>query len=110
MTVLTLALTCPSSELDANNRLGARLVVAGSTREPIFMLVNDSAEPWLDIMVIANGTFRAALPRIEAKESFTLTPKQLMGPNGGLAPADLQLSELELRTSGGRVMLSVERP
>lgn len=108
LTVLTFAVSCPGGDLDAKNRLGARLVTAGEPSRPIYMIVNDSEKSWTDVLVVVNAQYRAAVADVEAHGNLTLTPKQLIGPNGKLAPTDLRITDLELRTGNGKTKLLKE--
>jgi hypothetical protein len=108
LTLSTFAVACPES-LDARNRLGARLVLAGEETRPIYMLVNDSDDPWEDVIVVVNGKYRTAAGRVEPKGgTLTLTPKQLKADNDAAVPPDLRIRDLQLRTSDGETFLMKE--
>jgi hypothetical protein len=86
-------------------RIGARLVMGEDPQHPVYMLMNESDEPWTQVLVIANGQWRAAADRVEPGKELAVTPKQLVGKDGAAAPADLHLTDLELRTHKGRAVL-----
>jgi hypothetical protein len=52
----SIGVACSGGE--STNALGARLVIAGDAREPIFMVKNDSERPWQDVEVVVNGVVR----------------------------------------------------
>lgn len=104
LSVASVAVGWPRSALSAG-RLGARLVLNTQVRPPIVMLLNEGREPWDDVTVIVNGRYRASPGRVQPGGSITLTPKQLMGDNGVLAPSDLAIRDLALRTREGQVTL-----
>jgi hypothetical protein len=109
ITCLTLVLSCPPSELDAKNRLGARLGPrpADPTR-PAVTIFNDSDKRWTDVRIIVNEKYQASMPSVEARDAVTVTPRQLLGPGGKVAPLDLRATDVELRTSDGKARLMKE--
>ena len=96
---------CPSNPLAPQNDLGAVLVVAGDASRPVYMVKNESTDPWTNVVLIANKKFRATSSRIDAGGNFTITPKQLIGDNGMLAPPDMKIADLEIRTDDGSNVL-----
>lgn len=101
----TVFVACPTNPLLPNNRLGARLVVAGDASRPVYMVKNDSDRAWTDVMLIVNHDYRAASARVEPNGNLTLTAKQLVGPNGLLPPQDLRVLDLELHANQGKTVL-----
>ena len=104
LSVTSLVAACPSS-LQRGNALGAELVTASVADHPVYMVKNESRRAWNDVIVVVNGKFRAATAVVQPGNNITFGPKQLLGNNGQLAPDDLKISELELRTSDGRLTL-----
>jgi hypothetical protein len=96
---------CPTNPLAPKNDLGAVLVVAGDASRPVYMVKNESTDAWENVVLIANKEYRAMSPRIDAGGNFTITPKQLIGGNGKLAPPDLKIVDLEIRTDDGSNVL-----
>jgi hypothetical protein len=96
---------CPGSGFLENNNLHARLVIAGERNAPIIMLVNEGQRPWTDVTIVVNQNYRAAVGKVAAKDSITVTPKQLMGPGNKLAPKDLRPTDIEVRTARGHAVL-----
>lgn len=108
LSAVCLVIACPSGGLERSARLGARLVLAGEAGYPVYTLFNDSKEPWTDVTVVVNQRYRAAAPFVQAGGNLTLTPSQLLGPDGKVAPADLHPRDLELRTPYGKERLLVD--
>jgi len=104
---VTIIASCPQhSELDARNRLGARLGPKPTDpARPAVTIFNDSDKPWKDVRIVVNEKYQAAVPQVEPHDAVTVTPKQLLGPKGMVAPADLQAYDVELRTDDGKAHL-----
>lgn len=83
---------------------GAKVVVLTGQR-PAVMISNKSDEPWLDVTLIVNGDYRASVARVEPGKDVTITPKQLLGPDGKVAPADLVFRHVVMRTDDGKATL-----
>ena len=93
------------------NRIGARLVRTQVLDTPVFMIVNESGKPWEDVVVVVNDTYQAAVRRVSADSpdnNLTLEPRKLLGEGGEPAPADLEVTKLQVRTSRGRADLIVD--
>jgi len=107
--VLSLAgavVACPGAPtLMHSTSLGARLVLGEETEHPAYVLSNESDRAWEDVVVVVNHAYRAAISQVEPKAFVTITPKQLMGDNGKLAPSDLKATDLELQTRKGSLVL-----
>jgi len=103
---VTIMASCPHSEMDARNRLGARLGPrAADPARPAITIFNDSDKPWKDVRIVVNDKYQAAVPQVEPHDAVTVTPKQLLGPKGMVAPSDLQATDVELRTDDGKARL-----
>ena len=72
---------------------------------PAYVLSNESDRAWEDVVVVVNHSFRAAISHVEPRAFVTITPKQLMGDNGKLAPFNLRATDIELHTRKGSVLL-----
>jgi hypothetical protein len=107
LSAVTLAVVAPRSGQVANN-LGARLIVTTVLDHPVYMVKNEGNSAWRDVVVVVNKRFRAAAAEVEPGHDLTFGPKQLLGENGATAPADLELTEFEVRTAQGSTKL-VER-
>jgi hypothetical protein len=104
------AVACPG-ELGPKNNIGARLVRTHVLDTPVFMIVNDSGEPWEDVVVVVNDTYQASVRRVSADHpdnNLTLEPRKLLGEGGAPAPGDLEVTKLQVRTSEGRADLIVD--
>lgn len=100
LSVTSMAIACQPFQ-GFGNSLEAEWVLAGDDRRPVFSVYNQSDEPWQDVVVIINGTYRASQGVVAPGSSITLTPRQLMGNDGRTAPSDLKAHRVELRTSDG---------
>ncbi len=96
---------CPAPSVRRDPTFGARLVVGAESEHPALVLHNESDAAWQDVLIIVNGRYRAAVSHVEPHAFITVTPKQLMGDNGKLAPSDLQATDVELRTRKGSAQL-----
>jgi hypothetical protein len=97
---------CPGAPTVAHSAsLRARLVLGEETEHPAYVLSNESDRAWEDVVVVVNHTYRAAISHVEPRAFVTITPKQLMGDNGKLAPSDLKATDLELHTRKGNLVL-----
>ncbi len=105
LTFASLVVACPGSVHRGGNVLGAELVITDVADHPVYMVKNDGKRPWRDVIVIVNHQFRAATAIVHPGNNITFGPKQLLGDNGQMAPDDLRISELELKTSDGRATL-----
>ncbi len=100
----TLFVACPGA-VRSRNSLGAQLVVTTVADHPVYMVKNEGKRPWREVVVVVNKRFRAAAEQVEPGSNLTFGPNQLLGENGIIAPADLEMAELELRTSEGSAKL-----
>jgi hypothetical protein len=98
---------CPAAPtlMGPSASLGARLVLGEEMEHPAYVLSNESDRAWEDVVVVVNHTYRAAISHVEPRAFVTITPKQLMGDNGKLAPFNLKATEIELHTRKGSVVL-----
>ena len=109
--VLSLAgifVACPGGTptlLGPSTSLGARLIMGEEPEHPAYVLSNESDRAWEDVVVVVNHDFRAAISHVEPRAFVTITPKQLMGDNGKLAPFNLKATDIELHTRKGSVLL-----
>ena len=100
-----IGVACPAPSVHRDASLGARLVVGAQSERPALVLHNESDAAWQDVLIVVNGRYRAAVSHVEPHAFITVTPKQLMGDNGKLAPSDLQATDVELRTSKANAVL-----
>ncbi|MGZ6029925.1 MAG: hypothetical protein ACXWK5_10935 [Myxococcaceae bacterium] len=108
--VLSLAgvfVACPGAPtlVGPSSSLGARLILGEQSEHPAYVLSNESDRAWEEVVVVVNHTYRAAISHVEPRAFVTITPKQLMGDNGKLAPFNLKATEIELHTRKGSVLL-----
>ena len=102
LTVTSVGIACPSKGFRTNS-FGARLVVAGDASSPIYMVKNDSAEPWQDVEVLVNGQYRSTAAQVDAQREITLSPVILYNAAGVRAPADLRISEIVIQIGDDKV-------
>lgn len=88
-----------------NNHLGGRVIVHREPDRTVLLIRNDSDAPWSDVVVIVNHQFRTAKGAVKAHGMFSITPKQLLGDQNQLAPMELTVTDVELRTSRGHAVL-----
>jgi hypothetical protein len=105
LSLLGVVVACPGPSVHRDISLGARLVMGDETEHPALVLHNESDAAWQEVLIIVNGRYRAAISHVEPHAFVTVTPKQLMGDNGKLAPSDLRASDVELRTRKGSAVL-----
>jgi hypothetical protein len=109
--VLSLAgifVACPGGTpvlLGPSASLGARLIMGEEVEHPAYVLSNESDRAWEEVVVVVNHSYRAAISHVEPRAFVTITPKQLMGDNGKLAPFNLKATDIELHTKKGSVLL-----
>ncbi|MGZ6140657.1 MAG: hypothetical protein ACXWLA_08270, partial [Myxococcaceae bacterium] len=98
---------CPGAPtlVGPSSSLGARLILGEQSEHPAYVLSNESDRAWEDVVVVVNHAYRAAISHVEPRAFVTITPKQLMGDNGKLAPFNLKATEIELHTRKGSVLL-----
>ncbi len=105
LSLFGIGVACPAPSVHRDTTLGARLVVGAVSEHPALVLHNESDAAWQDVLIIVNGRYRAAVSHVEPHAFITVTPKQLMGDNGKLAPSDLLAKDVELRTRKGSAHL-----
>ncbi|MFL5321073.1 MAG: hypothetical protein ACJ790_15545 [Myxococcaceae bacterium] len=97
-----------ATSLSAKNSLDCKLTVAEVVGEPVYSLKNVGTDPWTDIIVIANGTYRLASAKVDPNDTLTFEVKRLTGPNGKPAPKDMKITDLTLKTNEGKSTLIKE--
>jgi hypothetical protein len=95
----------PESDLKSD-RMGARLYQPESGGN-VFMIKNEGEKTWTNVLILVNRVYRLAAPNISPLKDVTFNPKQLIGPDGVVAPPELVISAIELRTDDGQAMLLV---
>lgn len=104
LSVTSVGVACPTSAFQTNS-FGARLVVAGEARSPIYMVKNDSTEAWQDVEVLVNGEYRSTAAQIDAQREITLSPVVLYNSAGTRAPAELRITEIVVQIADEQVSL-----
>lgn len=104
LSATSLGVACPGTGLKTTD-LGAKVLLSPIAGRPSVTIRNMSGKPWLDVLFVVNRDWRASVARVEPQQDTTLTPKQLLGPGGKTAPADMAFVEMEMRTSDGKDVL-----
>lgn len=87
---------CPSS--GSSNDIDAVLVVSGDASGPIYMIKNESTEPWKDVEILVNGTYRSTLSEMRGEGgNAALSPAVLFDEAGKKAPKGLQITEIVVK-------------
>ncbi len=98
---------CPGSS-GPENTIGARLRMVKVVEDDVITLFNESGDDWEEVMVLVNKKYGAAVPRVShnpPENTFTVDRRKLLGAQGQPAPADLKITDIEVRTSDGRATL-----
>jgi hypothetical protein len=104
ISIASLVVACPGS-IRSRNSLGAQLVITMVGDHPVYMIKNDGRSIWKNVLVVVNRRFRATAALVEPGNNLTFGPKQLVAETGQVAPEDLELTDLEIRTSEGSAWL-----
>lgn len=97
---------CPST--GPTNDIRAVLIVSGDANTPIYMVKNDSSEPWQGVEILVNGAYRSTANQLAAEGgSATLSAAVLYDADGKRAPARLAITEItvKVREPEGEVTL-----
>lgn len=86
---------CPAG--GPSNDIGAALVISGESTKPIYMVKNDSQEPWADVEIIVNGTYRSTMSQMPAGGNATLSSAVLFDDKGKRAPSTLTISDIVVK-------------
>ncbi len=98
LSVTSVGVAC--GEARPTNDINAALVMGGEAGHPIYLVKNESVDPWQDVEVVVNGTYRATLAQMEANGgSITLSPVVLFDSTGARAPADLVIADIVVSVS-----------
>ncbi|MFZ5443682.1 MAG: hypothetical protein ACOZQL_26985, partial [Myxococcota bacterium] len=88
-------IACPGTGY--SNEIGAVLVTSGEAGKPIYMVKNDGHDPWSDVEIVVNGTYRSTMSTMPAGGSATLSSAVLFDEAGKRAPATLSVTEIEVK-------------
>jgi len=101
LSVTSFMVACPGG--GSTNSFGARLVVAGSANEPIYMVKNDSDHQWDNVEVTVNGHWHATAAQIEPNREWVLSPVLLFDGDGRPAGSDLKVTDIEVKVGDDAV-------
>jgi hypothetical protein len=96
LSVTSVGVACPSSG-GASNAIGARLVIAGDAKSPVYMVKNDGSEAWQDVEVLVNGKYRSTAAQVDPNREMTISPVVLFDESGNRAPSNLQIVEISVQ-------------
>ena len=94
---------CPRG--GASNDMSARLVIAGELCRPVYMVKNDSSDKWTDVEITINGKWKTTAAEIPGNGDLTLTPRLLINAEGEPAPAELNITDITVKSSEGEAAL-----
>lgn len=103
LTVATFGVACPGG--GPGNPIKAELVIAGDAVSPVYMVKNNSEEPWNGVRVIVNGAWITTADSIPAGREITLSLRLMSDENGAHPPAGLKVGEIVVETDEGQVQL-----
>lgn len=97
MVVGAFGVACPSS--GPSNDISAHLVVSGDAASPIYMVQNESNEPWKEVEILVNGgAYRSTMSEMAPEGgSATLSPAVLYDAQGKKAPSNLVITEIVVK-------------
>ncbi len=98
LSVASLGIACPGSSLDTGD-MDARLVLSDKLDRPSVTIWNESKDVWRDVIITVNNEYKAVVAEVQPGNFVTITPKQLLGKNGGAAPADLRFQALKMKSA-----------
>lgn len=98
LSVTSVGIAC--GDTGPSNDINAQLIVGGEPSRPVYLVKNESPEPWQDVEVVVNGQYRATLASMEANGgSIALSPAVLFDADGAKAPAALVISDIVVTVS-----------
>ncbi len=95
---------CPGAP-ERNTDFGAKLLVSDPGGRRVYLIKNEGTAVWKDVRVLVNGEFQLTSPQIDPGNDLVFGSKQLVGKNGKIAPENLAVRRLELRTSEGDAVM-----
>jgi hypothetical protein len=96
----SIVIACPGSG-GPHNTLSAKLVQAMDVGRPVLMISNTGTKDWTNVVVVVNGSYRAAVGKVTADNSVTLEPKNLLGEGGAAAPESLKVKDVVVQAKEG---------
>jgi hypothetical protein len=98
LSVTSVGVAC--GDTGPTNDINAALVMGGEAGRSIYLVKNESLEPWQDVEVLVNGAYRATLAQMEANGgSIALSPAVLFDSSGAKAPANLTITDIVVSVS-----------
>lgn len=88
-------IACPST--GPANDISAVLVV-GSGTPPVYMIKNESTDPWQDVEILVNGQYRSTLTQMAGEGgNVTISPAVLFDDQGKRAPSALSITDIVVK-------------
>lgn len=87
------------------NSFGARLIVAGDTKDRAYMVKNDSDDDWQNVQITVNGKYYVTAEQLRPYGDISLSPRLMFDEHGKEAPASLVISEIHINCSEGDAYL-----
>lgn len=98
MSVTSIGVACGGQ--GPSNDIGAVLIVGGDASRPVYLVKNESLDPWQDVEVLVNGQYRATLAQMEANGgSIALSSAVLFDQSGAKAPRNLNITDIVVTVS-----------
>ncbi len=102
LSITSVMVACPGGPSQSNS-FGARLVVAGTAKEPIYMVKNDSDKQWVNVEVVVNEHWHATADHIDANGEWVLSPVLLFDSTGHPADPALKVSDIDVKVGDDAV-------
>lgn len=100
LSVTSLGVACPSTA--DTNSIGARLIVSDVAGQRVYLIKNDSEEPWDNVSVVVNRTYQTTSAQIAPYGDIGLTPRLLIDSGTGKpAPSDIIFGDVEVHCDQG---------
>jgi hypothetical protein len=88
-------IACPST--GPSNDINAVLVVGGGT-PPVYMVKNESTDPWQDVEIVVNGQYRSTMSQLAGEGgNVTLSAAVLFDEQGKRAPSTLSITDIVVK-------------
>ena len=111
MSLLTLALACPSASQGPSNSLSAEVKVSQvatlESSRSVLLIQNKSADPWSEVRLTLNGSYTTALPAVVAHGKAVIEVRKFIGADGNPPPTEMKPTRLEIRTLSGETSVDL---
>ncbi len=108
ISLVSIVIACPGQGIQTAE-LGARVTVLPNadkpTASPSLTVTNTGDDPWMNVIFVVNGKYRATAAKVDAGGIFTLTPRILVSSEGKPMGSDERFLQAEMRTDDGTAEL-----